>query len=152
MQPPAHAFWLVMQIHPFLGRSSRLPYVGSYFHVSRCMSLPRQLESLLCSHLLVHFVLSYRFIPKSGPKLTLGRSSRLPCFGSEVHVSRCMSLPIQLESLLRGHLPVHFVTSYRSILELCPKQILGRSSRWPCFGSYFHFCRCMSLPTQQESF
>ena len=103
-----------------LGRSSRLPYFGSYFHVSRCMSLPRQLESLLCSHLLVHFVLSYRFIPKLGSKKVLGRPSRLPYFGSDFHVCRCMSLPMQLESLLCSHLLVHFVTSYRFIPKLDP--------------------------------
>ena len=106
----------------------------------------------LCGHLLVHFILSHRSIPNPALKQILGRSCRLPYFGPDYHVCRCMSLPIQLESLLCGHLLVHFVTSYKFIPKLCPKQIRGISSRLPCLGSYFHVCRCMSLPIQKDSF
>ena len=83
-------------------------------------------------HLLLHFILSYRSIPNPAQKQILGRSSRLPYFGPDYDFCRCMALPIELESLLCGHLHVHFVTSYKFIPKLCPKQILGRSSRLPC--------------------
>ena len=101
----------------------------------------------LCGHLLAHFVLSYRRIPNQVLKQILGRSSRSPCFGPDYHVRRCiLSLPIQLESLLYGHLPVHFVSAHRSISKPAPKPVPGRSSRGPCFRSYFHVWGCMSLP------
>ena len=113
-----------------LGRSNRLPRLGSDFHICRCIFfLPIQLESLLCGHLLVHFVFSYRTMPKSAPVQILGRYSRLPRRGSVFHICRCMSLPMQLESLLRGHLLVHFVLSHRPIHKRDPKQCLGTSSR-----------------------
>ena len=98
---------------------------GPDFHVFRCMSLPIQLESSLCHHLLTHFGLSSRSIPKLVPKQTLGRSSRSPCFGSDFHDCRCMSLPTQLESFLCGHLLVHFVLSYRSTPILAPEHDFG---------------------------
>jgi len=55
-----------------LGRSSRLSSFGPDFHVFRRMSLPIQLESSLCDHLLTHFGLSSRSIPKLVPIQTPG--------------------------------------------------------------------------------
>ena len=49
---------------------------GPDFHVCRRMSLPIQLGSFLGGHLLVHFGLSFRSIPKLAPKQSLRRSSR----------------------------------------------------------------------------
>ena len=100
---------------------------GPGFHICRFGSLPVQPESFLCSHLLVHFLsrltdlslnnLQYRF---------LGRSSRrLPCFGPDLDVYRCMSLPIQPESFGCGHLLVHFGSSYRSMHKLAEKTNFG---------------------------
>ena len=125
---------------------------GSGFHICRCRSLPVQPESFLFGHLLVHFL--SRLTDPSLHKLQnrfLGRSSRLPCFGSDLHVYRCMSLLIQRESFGCGHLLGHFDLSYRSIHKLAQKLILGRSSRLPGFGLGFHICRSMSIPIQLES-
>ena len=115
--------------------------------------MPIQLESSLRNHLLAHFVLDYRSILKLAPKRSLGRSSRLPCFGPDSHVCRRRSLPIQPESFLCSHLLVLFLLSSLSdpSLNTLQNRFLGRSGRLPCSGPDQYVYRYMSLPIQLES-
>ena len=115
--------------------------------------MPIQLESSLCNHLLTHFGLSSRSIPKLVPKQTLGRSSRSPCFGPDFHDCRCMSLPTQLESFLCGHLLVHCVLSYRSTPNLAPEHIFGQIQSLAMLRIRLSRLQVqVSLPMQLESF